>query len=254
LVLTLLVEVMALQGDRMNTVFKFYFQAWTLLSISAAVGLAWLLPALRAWSVGWRRLWLCLLGLLVLGAAANTVVATRAKLADRMAASPTGLDGMAYMEYARLLDGPPGGEGAEMDLAQDYRAIRWMQANVEGSPVIVEAHTGEYRHWGSRFSIYTGLPGVIGWENHQRQQRPAQGEWITRRIQAVREFYLTSDRDQAAAFLRRYQVEYVIVGQLERIYSPGPGLDKFRALNGVLWERVYAQAETEIYRVIRNNP
>ena len=61
--------------------------------------------------------------------------------------------------------------GDEMDLSQDYRAIRWMQENVRGSPVIVEANLRALYHWGSRFSNFTGLPGVVGWEWHQQQQR-----------------------------------------------------------------------------------
>ena len=57
-----------------------------------------------------------------------------------------------------------------MNLVQDYKAIRWMQDNVQGSPVIVEANCPEYR-WCMRFTIYTGLPGVVGWNWHERQQR-----------------------------------------------------------------------------------
>ncbi|NPA26880.1 MAG: hypothetical protein GXO36_04715, partial [Chloroflexi bacterium] len=42
---------------------------------------------------------------------------------------------------------------------------------------------------------------------------------------------------------------YIIVGQLERAYYPGPGLDKFDQWNGQLWDRVFQQGETAIYRV-----
>ncbi len=43
-----MVEILVLVGDvgRMNTVFKFYLQVWTFFSISAAVGLGWLLESL----------------------------------------------------------------------------------------------------------------------------------------------------------------------------------------------------------------
>ena len=64
------------------------------------------------------------------------LTATLAKVQDRMAPdAPPSLDGMTYMQYATHAD-----EGVDMDLSQDYNAIRWMQENVVGSPVIVEAH------------------------------------------------------------------------------------------------------------------
>ena len=47
MVLTLFVELFALHGDvgRMNTVFKFYYQAWTMLALSSASAIMWLIPA-----------------------------------------------------------------------------------------------------------------------------------------------------------------------------------------------------------------
>ena len=75
------------------------------------------------------------------------------------------MDSITYMQYAQYAD-----FDVTMDLVHDYKAIRWMQDHVQGSPVIVEANCPEYR-WCTRFTIYTGLPGVVGWNWHQRQQR-----------------------------------------------------------------------------------
>jgi len=251
LVLTLFIEFVALQGDRMNTIFKFYFQAWTMLALSAAAGLAWLQPKISGWAQTIAKGVQVALILLAAGCAFTTLASTQHKILDRMAVTaPHTLDGMAYMDTATLLDGPPGSDGQVMDLAQDARAIRWMQENVSGSPVIVEAHTNEYRHWGSRFTIYTGLPGIIGWENHQRQQRATmQGDPVSERIKHFHAFYLTTDREKVIAFLKQYQVEYIIVGQLERIYYPGPGMEKFEVYAGDLWKPVYQDHLTTIYRV-----
>jgi uncharacterized membrane protein len=114
----------------------------------------------------------------------------------------------------------------------------------------VEANGPEYRHWGSRFTIYTGLPGVVGWNYHERQQRALTPDtWVYERIDAIRAFYTTTSPDQARAFLEKYGVRYIILGQLERIYYDGPGLGKFSALDGVMWERIYQDGQTEIYRV-----
>jgi uncharacterized membrane protein len=167
------------------------------------------------------------------------------KMTDRMAAdAPHTLDGMAYMPYASY-----GEKDVTFSLSEDYRAIQWMQRNVQGSPVIVEANTPEYR-WGTRYTIYTGLPGVVGWNWHQRQQRAVTPDtWVFDRVDAVGEFYNTGIRSQVEDFLRRFHVKYIIVGQLERaLYTPG-GLQKFTDWNGSLWHEVYHDGQTVIYEV-----
>ncbi len=248
LALTLFVEIAVLRGDvgRMNTVFKFYLQAWSLLALSAGAALVWL-----ALDSGWRSqpglrtTWNVALVLLVAGAALFPILAGIDKITDRMAENaPHTLDGMVYMAYSTYTE-----EGVEMDLSEDYRAIRWVQENVPGSPVIVEAHVPFYR-WGNRFTIYTGLPGVVGWDWHQIQQRVlTPGDWVTGRVDAVGQFYNTTRTAEAIDFLRRYNVRYIVVGQLERaIYDPA-GLAKFTALDGQAWQQVYSDGNTAVYRV-----
>ncbi len=248
LFLTLFVELVVLQGDidRMNTVFKFYLQAWTLLAISAGVSLTWLLPAVKSeWRPAWRFAWQPALVLLLLGAALFPILAGKDKITDRMAANaPHTLDGMAYMAYSTYREGE-----TTLDLSEDYRAIQWMQRNIEGSPVIVEANVLEYG-WGARFTIYTGLPGVVGWNWHQRQQRAVTPDfWVIERVNMVGQFYNSTVRSISEKFLRRYNVKYIIVGQLERaLYNP-VGLKKFADWNGSLWHEVYRDGQTVIYEV-----
>ncbi len=214
--LTFVVEVVVLKGDigRMNTVFKFYLQVWTLFSIASAAALFWVLTDLGWWAAIWKNLWQLGLAGLVFGAALYPMTAAPAKIADRMAENaPHTLDGMAYMAYAMR-----GELSTSFATDEDYQAIQWMQSNVEGSPVIVEANIPEYR-WGTRFTIYTGLPGVVGWNWHQRQQRVAVGEeQVTDRVIAVTNFYMTRSVNDAMTFLRRYQVKYIVWGRLEQVY------------------------------------
>jgi Chlor_Arch_YYY domain len=250
LTLTLVVEVVVLEGDigRMNTVFKFYLQVWTLFAVSAAAAWGWLRDGRALWRPRLWHGWVAGLVLLVWGAALFPVLGGTAKMKDRMAPeAPHTLDGMAYMDYARYFD-----QNWDMDLSQDAAAIRWLREHVDGSPVIVEGNTVEYR-WGSRYAIYTGLPSVVGWNWHQRQQRGVvtSSDWVTDRIAEVAEFYGTTDPQVALDFLRRYGVRYIIVGQLERAYYPGPGLDKFPAYEGILWREVFRVGETVVYEVGR---
>ncbi|MDO9300857.1 MAG: DUF2298 domain-containing protein, partial [Anaerolineales bacterium] len=252
LALTLAVEVITLRGDigRMNTIFKLYMQVWMLFAVSAAAAFGWLLVEFPFWKLRWRTIYQTGLYLLLAGAFMFTVTATTDKISDRITdVTPHTLDGMTYMNYAQHFDGDM------MDLSQDYRAIRWMQDNVQGSPVIVEANCTEYR-WCTRFTIYTGLPGVIGWNWHQRQQRGASApNAITDRVSAIGMFYTTQDVESARAFLSKYQVKYIVVGQLERNIYPdlglgADGLSKFEKYEGKYWKAVYHDKNTTIYEVV----
>lgn len=261
--LTLMVEVIVLEGDigRMNTVFKFYLQAWVLFSVSSAAAFGWLISELDQWKPSLRALWTTALTVMVGMVALFPILGTAGKIADRMTKIPceapreneqcnipVSLDGMDYMNYSVYHD-----QNTVFDLSEDYQAIRWMQENVEGSPVIVEGHAPIYR-WTSRFTIYTGLPAVLGWDWHQIQQRVAgpPGSVEGRRSQVIN-FYQTLNVSEAMSFLDAYQVEYIVLGQLERAYFPGLGLDKFVENEGILWEQVCCDGleDTVIYQVIR---
>lgn len=248
LTLTLVVEVIYLPGDigRMNTVFKFYLQSWILFGLSAGVCLGWVIKSFRYWNVRLASIWQALLFVVVTAAALFTMMGTVDKIRDRMASdAPRTLDGMTYMAYASFYD-----LGVEMDLGEDYQAIIWMQENIQGSPVILEGQAYEYR-WGNRFTIYTGLPGVIGWNWHQRQQRAIlRNNIVQERVDAVNLFYTTEDITYVMNFIEAYDVRYIIIGQLERIFYPGVGLNKFEQYNNQLWKEIYRQGNTVIYEVL----
>jgi YYY domain-containing protein len=249
LVLTIFVELFNLHGDvgRMNTVFKFYYQAWTLLALSAAAALMWLIPAvLTKWKERASITWQIVLAILVFGVLLYPVTAAQDKINDRMSPeTPKSLDGMAYMKTSFYSD-----QETVYDLSQDYEAIKWMQQNVDGSPVIVEGNCVEYR-WCNRFTINTGLPGILGWNWHQRQQRGyLTTNEIYNRLDSITLFYTTTDIDTAVDFLATYHVKYIILGQLEKAYYPGDGLSKFETYDGVYWKEVFRIADLAIYEVI----
>ena len=231
LLLTLFVEIVRLDGDisRMNTVFKFYLQVWTLFSVVGGVALAWLVGQSNAWSYRSRIIWSGAFLILILVSISYTVLAIPAKTRDRMAdTNQAGLDGMDFMQYAFYQD-----QGQSISLKSDYDAITWMQENIQGSPVIVEAHAPEYR-LGSRYSMYTGLPGVVGWSWHQRQQRAATPpNLVTDRVEATNAFYRNIDINEALSFLDTYDVKYIVVGEYELAYYPSEGIDKFKRMAGM---------------------
>ena len=81
-----------------------------------------------------------------------------------------------------------------MPLAYDREAIAWMQENVDGSPVVAEVNTTPTLYgWQGRYAMFTGNPSIVGWDYHQRQQRPAQSEEVKRRVADVQSAYRTTD-------------------------------------------------------------
>ena len=248
-------DVFRVEGDidRMNSVFKFYLHVWVLLALAAAY-LVWRMRygrGLRFPSSWTKRTWTGSLLVLLAAAAVYPVLGTRDRLRDRFdgAVTPLTLDGTAFMEDAVYWD-----QGGLIALSDDLQAIRWLKGatagrpNVEGSPVLLEAQTPSYR-WGGRVSVHTGLPGIVGWEWHQTQQRLGYSSEVEQRLKDVDTIYRTPSSSEALEILRRYNVEYVYVGEVERLYYPKSGLAKFEAgLDGAL-DRVYDNAGVTIYRL-----
>jgi YYY domain-containing protein len=251
--LTLLVEIVVLDGDigRMNTVFKFYLQVWLMLSVACGPAVVWAWPALRG--IRRRRVWQAALGALLLAALLYPLLATPAKWNIRMNHdTPNTLDGAAFIPYVEYGDTDYAGNSRIIRLVEDQGAIEWLQRNVQGTPVLMEAHgSNPYRSIAGRVAMYTGLPTVIGWDWHQRQQRAvAPGSAVTTRIDDVNRFYNTPDTAEAWNILQRYGVEYVFVGSLEQTYYRPEGLAKFDQMvaEGALRE-VFRDEFAAIYRV-----
>jgi uncharacterized membrane protein len=250
--LTVVVEFVVLKNadiGRMNTVFKFYLQAWVLSAFAAAAALPRLFERLPRFEPGLRRLWRYAFGALFAATLLYPVLATRARVADRFdgAVGPT-LDGMAFLDRAIETE-----RNQAIHLSYDAQAIRWVESTVSGSPIFAEANTAPTLYsWGNRFAMLTGNPDVVGWEWHERQQRGAvPGDLVTRRVQAVQQAYDSPDADLAYQTLRRYGVQYVIVGELERAYFPR-GEAKWAAQRGRLWDLVYENPGVQIYQ-LRND-
>ncbi|MDP3768363.1 MAG: hypothetical protein Q8S13_10135, partial [Dehalococcoidia bacterium] len=106
---------------------------------------------------------------------------------------------------------------------------------------------------GSRFTINTGLPAVAGWDYHQTQQRGAFQELIDERHADVSAFYTTNDPVEAQDVLKKYDVHYVVLGTLERIYYPIDGLEKIEAGLGGMLQPVFQHGDTQIFEVVQGS-
>ena len=180
-------------GTRMNTIFKFYFQAWMLWSIAAAFGSVILIRELH----GWRsHLFNFLLAVSLLAGLAYPVVMLTEKTNSFSMKNWT-LDGDAY--FAQYYP-------------DEYSAIQWLQQAPLG--VVTEAIGGSYTDY-ARVSTRSGQPTVLGWPGHESQWRGG-GDEMGSRFGDIQLLYETKDWDTATGILHRYDVKYIYIGNLER--------------------------------------
>ena len=244
-----MVEMVVVRGDvgRMNTVFKFGLHTWILLALATAVALPWLWAATQRLLPFWRWGLRSLCALFLAAGLVYPVTAAPARIADRWNPdAPRTLDGAAFLNTITEMRNGPG-----YSLDEDAATIDWLRRNVRGTAIILEAHQPSYQ-WAGRIATFTGLPTILGWEWHQIQQRSAVNATpvINYRQQVIAAIYNSPDPTTALAAIRRYGVEYIYVGGVERQLYSAEGLAKFAALvdQGEL-ERVFQAGQSVLYRV-----
>ncbi|MCQ3939412.1 MAG: hypothetical protein DPW18_20565 [Chloroflexi bacterium] len=187
-------------GYRINTVFKFYYQAWMLWSLAAAFGTAMLLQTLRGMTfanVGFR----VLTGLVVFCGLLYPVFGLMTKTGNFKPPLGYTLD-----DFDRIKRENP----------DDAAGIEFLRSAPEG--IIVEAVGDSYSYY-ARVSAYTGLQTVLGWPGHEAQWRGGYEPQDTRRDDILT-LYTTPRWEEAQDIIRQYNIRYIYVGPLERISMP----------------------------------
>ncbi|MCD6554063.1 MAG: hypothetical protein J7M16_08640 [Anaerolineae bacterium] len=231
LLLTFVVEFVYLRdtfGTRMNTIFKFYYQAWVLLGLASAYGVWYVLENWGERRPGGERYVFGVGCVLLLAASLVYTMTAGYSRAGGFKGQPT-LDGLAYVRRHE---------------PDEYAAIQWLNAHGAGNPVIVEAVGGSFTTF-ARISSRTGLPTVLGWSGHELQWRGS-GEEAARRERDVDEIYSGQDLQRTLELLEKYDVTYVYVGPLERGKYSAASLEKFDTLLDV----VFQQGAVTIYQVL----
>ncbi|MCG8348452.1 MAG: DUF2298 domain-containing protein, partial [Chloroflexales bacterium] len=245
-------------GDwyRMNTVFKFGIQIWTLLALAAAAGLPLLLRGLyRLGGVAAQGVGLALLAVPVVIAAIFPLVGPPSRLAYRFPESPPGLtlDGLAFLRQASFTydcqsssSCEPGVDRVTVDLSGDADAIAWLNDNISGTPIVVQSNLWFYRAYGVRIAANTGLPTVISALHTDEQRDP----FVTSiRNYELEEFYRTTDLETTLRFLAKHRVDYIYVGGVERAFYNEAGLRKFEDMRDTYLNTVYDAPQVQIYKV-----
>lgn len=230
-------------GNRGNTVFKLYYQAWILFAAASAFAVYHWLSIFRSLT-GWRSTlataWAAAFLILLAGSLYYPLAALNTK-PETPHDGPT-LDGLAYVQQGR---------------PAEYNAIAYLQRNAPQDAAIVEA-VGEWFDWGL-ISRSTGLPTIVNWIGHEKQwrggwdrfnaasaeeSRRLRDEYLAGREAEVALIYTTQDAAEAQRLLTLYDVQYVYVGHRERERYGIDGLPKF----DTFMDAVFTEGDVVIYR------
>ncbi len=214
---------------RANTMFKLVYQSFIMLSIASSYIIIRLISTLRNWIIKSKIITLIysILGVMIL-----TFVFIYPYFAINSFYGGlkvrSGLDGTKYLK----------------DLyPTDYDAIVWINKNIKGQPVILEAQGDSYTDF-ARVSTNTGLPTILGWTVH---------EWLWRgtydvpapRIPEVQTLYESPNVNITRNLIEKYKIEYIFIGNLEYQKYPNLAEQKF----GNLGKIIYKNGRTQIYRI-----
>lgn len=214
--LVYVVDIYGGEYKRANTMFKFTYQAFVLLSLSWAYAIPCFLRSDLRRNVG--RIAAGILTVALVIPLWYPFAATSQWLGQFERSRYQGLDGLtlfAIKDSAQIDGNAPG------ELAADVAAIRWLNQEIKGQPVVLEAFGDSYTDY-NRISAFTGLPTVIGWQTHEwlwrtsRENPDAYGDIVLPRQEDVRRIYTTQDASERRELLRRYNVAYIVTGALER--------------------------------------
>lgn len=259
-------------GTRINTIFKFYYQAWIVFSVVAAYAAYTILVDYDGeadWR-GFRWGYGVLLTLVIVVGSGYTALGIYSRTSSEpfqsgqavshpLPPAESGLqpivsdgqivgvgdvlangdgteirsrvNGMVRLEPETIfvirqpsLDG-----GHTMVDEQDYSVVACLNERVIGDDVVVaEAGWAAYRSRYARVGAITGIPIVMGWENHQRQWRgPTYDAVAGTRRQDIDNLYTELRWDSVVSIINQYDIDYIMYGSTERQEYGSAGEEKF---------------------------
>lgn len=181
--------------DRVNTVFKFFTSLGIFLSLFILV-----LPQVQKGAGAVVTLFLVI----------NLSLIPMIFIPKHFPVRTPSLRGLSFLRYS---------------LPSDAGVIEYLN-QVPGAPLLLEYPGSSFDYQASRISSYTGLPILLGWDNHVVLRGKTWKEVMSRK-QWIKAMYESTDAVMVHNQLISRGVEFVVVGPTEKIHYNTAGLQKF---------------------------
>lgn len=214
---------------RANTMFKLSYQAFVMLSISSAYIFIRITSSFKEFRGRLSRIFFMIFFI-------NSLILLFIVLVYPYFSIPSGY---GKLEKYKNLNGL---KYLEADRPDDFKAINWINKNISGQPVILEAQGDSYTDYG-RISANTGLPTVLGWTVH---------EWLWRgsydipasRFDDIKNLYESENLNISNRIIDKYKISFVYIGSLEE-EKYNISEEKFKKLGDL----IYSDNDTRIYKI-----
>ncbi len=219
----LYVKDILFQGEwfRANTVFKISFQLWLWIGVISGSVILWAIKATQ--KTGWRILLTAFFALMLIGQAiypVKTII-------------------QATLENKKLTGLGAGLEWWQKKFPYDFEVYQYLINLRDRLPLqkrlknIVEAEGDSYTDV-SRFSVFLGWPTIVGWPIHEWTWRGSYDEIGVRRSEVI-EIYTGVSEDKTREILKKYALDYIIVGEVERQRYPNLNTEKLFRMGKVVF-------------------
>ena len=216
-------------GNRMNTVFKFYYQAWILLALAGGYA-TYRLTRLFPTTIGWTRSGM-VVAITILGIMGATSIyfdlSAIFSKADDSRLGPN-LDSTSFIGVSN---------------SDELWVINQVRDSSKDDDVLLEAAGSSYQE-DSRISATTGVPTVIGWEFHEKQWHGTKFD-PSQRVKDVESIYNGSDVEHVESLISKYRITLLVVGPRERAAYDNIDMSIFDTLG----DRVIEKGAFTVFRI-----